>query len=399
MPGSIGLTLYALGGRRGPPERRVRPERPAGRLVWLHAPSADSARGVMELARRLSDEDGVLALFTGPAVGVPPPPGVLLDTPPEDTPDAVAPFLDHWAPDLVLMSEGELLPAALHDAGRRRIPVVMAEARAPHLPRGRDGWYPGLMRASIRGLRHVFALDAASSRAYLRAGLPEAAVEVTGRLEVVSAALPCLEAERAALVGLLRSRPVWLAAALPPAEEAAVIGAHRAALRMAHRLLLILVPEDPARAAPLAARLAEEEDWVVAERAADREPEPDVEVFVADSPAELGLWYRLAPVTFLGGSLSGEGCLRDPMEPAALGSAILHGPRAGVHGAAFGRLGAARAARAVAGPRDLAEALSDLLAPDRAARLAQAAWDVASEGAETTDRVLDLLRGLLEGAR
>jgi 3-deoxy-D-manno-octulosonic-acid transferase len=61
----------------------------------------------------------------------------------------------------------------------------------------------------------------------------------------------------------------------------------------------------------------------------------------------------------------------------------------------FGRLGAARAARAVGSASDLAEALGDLLAPDRAALAAQAAWTVASDGAEVTEKVLLRLRQLI----
>ena len=69
---------------------------------------------------------------------------------------------------------------------------------------------------------------------------------------------------------------------------------------------------------------------------------------------------------------------RDPMEAAALGSAILHGPQAGRWRRASQRLAEARASRQVGIAADLAEALADLLSPDRAARLAQAAWAVAT---------------------
>ena len=86
------------------------------------------------------------------------------------------------------------------------------------------------------------------------------------------------------------------------------------------------------------------------------------------------------------------------MEPAALGSAILYGPQSGPHGVAYGRLGAARAARMVASAGDLAQALGDLLSPDRAARQAQAAWAVASEGAEVTHRVMTAIRAIMDGA-
>jgi 3-deoxy-D-manno-octulosonic-acid transferase len=100
----------------------------------------------------------------------------------------------------------------------------------------------------------------------------------------------------------------------------------------------------------------------------------------------------------MGGSLTGQGCVRNPMEPAALGSAILYGPRPGKFGNVFGRLGAARAARAVGNAADLGDAVSDLMAPDKAARLAEAAWSVVSDGAEATERVLTIIRNLADRA-
>jgi 3-deoxy-D-manno-octulosonic-acid transferase len=163
-------------------------------------------------------------------------------------------------------------------------------------------------------------------------------------------------------------------------------------------LLLILVPQDPARSEALATELEAEEGWLVANRSRDEEPQNETEVYIMDSGAEYGLCYRLAPVTFLGGSLQGDGCARNPMEAAAMGSAIIYGPRSGQYAAAYTRLGAARAARMVGSASDLGLALGDLLAPDRAARQAQAAWMITSEGAEVTERVLQMVRAILDGA-
>lgn len=396
MVHSLGLTLYNLRPRRDPASGVVWAERTAGRLIWMHAPSVETARGLLELAARLSEEDGLTVLFTCPEK-LPLRHGQVQAAPPDDRPAEVRAFLDHWRPEIAIFSDGELRPAALHEAGERGIPAMMVDGRAPYVLKDRNGWYPGLMRSALQAFSQVLTVDEASARSFRKNGAALSSVGVSGRMEENSAALSCLEAERAALARLLATRPVWLAAALPEAEETTVIAAHRAAQSLAHRLLLIVAPEDPARAAALAKRLADQEGWIVAERAEDQEPDPDVEVFVADGTAELGLWYRLAPITFMGGSLAGQGCLRNPMEPAALGSAILYGPRPGVFGGTFGRLGAARAARAVGSAADLGEALSDLLSPDRAARLAQAAWTVASDGAEVTEHILTLIRGILNG--
>ncbi len=396
MAYSLGLTLYNLSNRRDPGAQAERPPRPAGRLVWLHAPNPEIARSMLELARRLIEDDGLPVLFTCPA-DIAPRAGLVLQPPPADTPAEARAFLDHWRPEIALFSEGELRPVLIHESTERRIPLLMVAARSPYILRERDGWYPGLVRGLLATFRNVLAIDEASARAFRKAGAPLSTVEVLGKMEEESAALPHLEAERESLARLLATRPVWLAASLPEAEETAAIAAHRAALRLAHRLLLIIVPDDPARAEPLGQRMEETEGWTVALRSKEQEPDPETEVYIADTPDEYGLWYRLAPITFMGGSLAGQGCLRDPLEAAALGSAILYGPRPGRFGTTFGRLGAARAARAVGSAPDLAEALGDLLSPDRAARLAQAAWAVTSDGAEVTDHIHMLIRAIMDG--
>jgi 3-deoxy-D-manno-octulosonic-acid transferase len=397
MAASLGLKLYNLGSRRDPGKSAQRPPRPAGRVAWLHAPSADQASPMLALLRRLAEEDGMSAVLTCP-VELAQRNGVLLQPPPADTPVDVRAFLDHWRPEIAIFAEGELRPAALHEAADMGIALMMVNARTPVFLRERDGWYPGLMRSALSRFAQIGAVDEAAARAFRKAGATLSSVAVLGRMEEESAVLHCLEAERAALARLLATRPVWLAAGVTEAEEPAVLAAHRAALQQSHRLLLILMPDDPGRAASLAQRLEDQQGWTVAQRMRDEEPDAGTEIFLVDNPAEYGLWYRLSPVTYLGGSLLGSGPLRSPMEPAALGSAILHGPRTGPFGPMFGRLGAARATRAVATAGDLADSLGDLLAPDRAARLAQAAWAVVSDGAEVTDKLLNRIRALTDGA-
>ena len=392
---SLGRTLYNLTGRRAVGPDIARPARPPGDLIWLHAAEVGCSRGLRQLALRLVEELGVTVLLTCPEA-VPLTANMLHQQPPFDTPAEAHAFLSHWAPALVIMAEGELRPALLFEAAQKHLPVIMVDARAPVLMKGREGWYPGLMRAALQSFAQVLAVDEAAARAFRRAGASE--VAVAGRMEEPSAALSYHEPERAMLAGLLATRPVWLAVDVPAAEEAAVIAAHRSALRLAHRLLLILVPQDASRAAELAASMETSEGWTVAQRSLDQEPDAETEIYIPDSAAEYGLWYRLAPVSYMGGSLLGEGCARNPMEPAALGSAIVYGPRPGGYGSVFGRLGAAQAARAVGSAGDLGDALSDLLAPDRAARLAQAAWALASDGVEVTDRVVAFARGVLDGA-
>ena len=133
-----------------------------------------------------------------------------------------------------------------------------------------------------------------------------------------------------------------------------------------------------------------ERGWNVSIRSEGDAVEPSTQIYLADTMGEMGLWYRLAPVTFLGGSLVEIGG-HNPFEPAALGSAILHGPHVASAAETYARLGEANGALQVTSAAELAHAIVDLLEPQRAAELAHAAWEVTSSGAGATDRALALI--------
>ena len=395
---SLGRALYNLGWRQRPKVETLRPARPSGELIWLNLPKDAAAGSALALARHLIEEDGALVLITSlqnlPLEGDLAQ-SLILQPPPAEAAADCADFLNHWKPTVGLFFEGELRPALIEEAAARKIPLMLINGRQPGLPDGQRDWYPGLLRKTLGEFTAINVVDNNAERMFRKAGAEADKIRILGRMEEPSAALPAFEAEREALAKACAARPIWFAATVPETEERSVLAAHSTAMSFAHRLLLVIAPADPKRAEGLADQL-EAQGWVIARRDRDEEPDVDTAIYVVSDPAELGLWYRLAPITFLGGSLAGMGAIRSPLEPAALGSAILHGPRPGPHGVALGRLGAAHAARAVASTHDLAEALSDLLEPDRAARLAQAAWIVASDGAEATEEIIASLHQLID---
>jgi 3-deoxy-D-manno-octulosonic-acid transferase len=275
------------------------------------------------------------------------------------------------------------------------VPLLMADAAAPAVAGG--GWWPGLLRRSLGAFAEVLARDTAALVALRRAGADPARLHVGGALVEIGRALPCTEAERAALARAVGTRPSWLAVGVPAAEDARVAAAHQAALRMTHRLLLFVVPDDANRAEAVAAAMAAE-GLTVARRSLDQDIDDDTHVYLADTEGELGLWYRLAPVAYFGGTLSGEAGVRHPFEAAALGAAILRGPASGglgAHGPLWDDLRAAGACRLVRDADDLGEAVGDLLAPDRAAAMARAGWEASSAGTVAAERVMAMLDAVL----
>lgn len=371
--------------------------RPDGPLVWIHVGSEAEALGVPELIDRLREEhDEIGILITTARHG---PDALLAARLPRDVPVQAAPyglgpgpggFLDHWRPDIGIWADNRLDPVLVDAAHRAGIPLLLIDARVPERPGWR--WLPGLRRALLAKFTHVLAGDARSAEGLRGLGVAADRVEPTGFLQEGTAPLPCSQAERDSIAETLAARPVWLAAGVTPVEVEMVVAAHQQAMRRAHRLLLVLVPR-PIETGPDLAAALEAGGWVVGLRSQDDEPEPEVEIYVADLPDELGLWYRLSPISLMGGTLMGEstGAERNPYEAAALGSAVLYGPHTGIWRESYARLREAGAARAVADTASLARAVEFLLAPDKVAEMAAAAWEVTTSGAEATDRVVALV--------
>ena len=386
------------------PERRglAAAPRPDGPLVWLHGASVGETLSLLQMIRRMGEERPELSfLMTSGTVTSA---GILADRMPPRTVHQFAPmdlrpwvrrFLDHWRPDVAVLAEGELWPATIVECRARGVPLALINARMTE--RSFRRWWRlgrGAARALLHRLDHVQAQDGPTAHRLLALGLPPERLEVTGTLKEGAAPLPHDEAEMARLTAEFAGRPVWLAASTHDGEEALAAGAQAHALRSWHKLLMILAPRHPERGAAISHGLREA-GWKVARRSEGEAVTGTTQIYLADTLGEMGLWYRLAPVSFVGGSLVDVGG-HNPFEPAALGSAVLHGPHVHNFADIYARLSQAGGARRVDGA-GLGPALAAALEPDEAARMAHAAWEVCSAGAEVTERAMDLLFAMLDG--
>lgn len=369
--------------------------------VWCNIGSPSEVAGILEVMTRV--RAGIPArtvlLTASRSVRLPDtlPDGMEQAPKPYDLPQAVERFLADQKPDVTVLSGSDLFPSAIAACRRKDVPMILANARS------RDG--SGLqgrltnfrIGARLRAFERILAVDREDADRLIRKGAPADRVEVLGALEEVFAAPLCDESERAYLARKVATRPLWLAAGLPRAELEAVEAAFRLANRQSHRLLLVVSPADPSEAEDMTG-FFEASGWNTARREEAEEPEDEVQVYVADAPDEAGLWYRLAPITYLGGTLSG-GPFPDPFHPAALGSAVIHGTAVASPSPQLTRLIEENACRAVTDAGELGATVADLLAPDRAATLAGRAWDVTSRGAEAAERAADAISSLLARSR
>ena len=351
------------------------------------------ARALCQTVARLQQErDDVGFLLTGPENIIREKPDHIVDLQTEvlplDNPTSVGAFLREWRPDLAVVSR-KPLPPRLSQNAAEKMPLILVNFDGSGGTAGPWQKVLGAERRVLRQFSHILVPDEEVAQAVRRSGAETSRVEVTGWLQECMPPLPCDQSEHDRLSAFLGGRPLWLAAGTVADEEPEILRAHRQVSRLSHRLLLVLLPDDPKRGARLAGHLVSE-GWAVALRSEGDLPVDDAQIYIADKPDEFGLWYRLAPLSFMGASLV-RGPGRDPFEAASLGSAVLSGPNVQGFRDAYERLGIAQAAKLVRNADQLAKAVEALLAPHHAAAMAHAAWELASRGAEVTDRLIDLV--------
>lgn len=399
---SLGLRLYLAAARRTGRARASEPvkrlARPAGKLVWFHisgAADVDFVQGmILQLAEDLAE---VSFLVTSPASltieasfqeGCDQP--CLHINVPDDTPQNAAAFIDHWQPSIAIWAGSVLRPALLLATHTRSIPLLMLNAQIHASIIGHPRMSKGVIHDMLELFDHILASQAGAKTQLVRQGARSSKTLIGEPVGNTEPTLFWDDRDRDEMAQTLSARPVWLAAYTNENEDALVARAHRVAMRLSHRLLLILAPKDPARGNALAKSLTDE-GWLVAQRSLDQEPDEHVQIFIADTDDEMGLWMRLAPVCFVGNSLGDGATGYTPRAASALGSAILHGPNVRDFKSQYAHLDAANAARQVKDETALASAVQDLLAPDKAAAMAHAGWEISTIGAEAMERTMALI--------
>src|SRR6202049_775268 len=353
-----------IGERRG----MSRDIRPHGPLVWIHGASVGEVLAAAALIEKLRALDIRILLTSGTvsSAGVVAkrfPADIIHQYAPYDSPRYVARFLDHWRPSLALFIESDLWPNLILSSAARRLPMVLINGRMSHrsFPRWRR------VAATISALLGRFDVCLAQSQvdAERFAALGGRNVITTGNLKLDVPAPPADSAKLERLMSVTRGRPIIVAASTHPGEEDILLDAHRTLAGFFPSLLSVIVPRHPARGEAIARTVAAS-GLHVAQRSREEWPTATTDIYVADTMGEMGLFYRLAPIVFMGGSLVEHGG-QNPIEAVKLGASIVHGPHVVNFSHVYAALARAGGARRADTLEALVKQLGQLLA-DPAAR-------------------------------
>ncbi|KQP33774.1 3-deoxy-D-manno-octulosonic acid transferase [Methylobacterium sp. Leaf104] len=347
-----------LAERRGLPGRA----RPVGRLVWMHGASVGEVLSLVGLVDGMIARGFSVLVTTGTRsaadlIGQRLPAGAVHQYVPLDAPRWVDRFLDHWRPDLALVAESEIWPNTILGLHRRGIPLLLVNGRMSE--RSAKGWArtPRTAEALLARIAICLTQTDADADRFRRLGAPR--VSISGNLKYDSEVPPADGQQLAHLRDLIGDRPVWVAASTHPGEDAVAARAHASLRARWPRLLTIVVPRHPHRGGDVAA-CAGAEGLTSARRSQGGRPHGGIDLYVADTLGELGLFYRLSRIVYLGGSLVPHGG-QNPIEPTRLRAAVLHGPHVHNFTQVYGALDGAGGALAVADADALSATLDGLL--------------------------------------
>ncbi|MEQ6248374.1 3-deoxy-D-manno-octulosonic acid transferase [Sulfitobacter sp. HNIBRBA3233] len=370
-------------------------QRPGGTLIWFHAASVGESLSVLALITRMSVLlPGAQFLITsGTATSAKliadrMPPRAVHQYAPLDAPGPLKRFLKHWRPDAAVFVESELWPQMLRRT--RATGATMALVNARLSDRSVASWAKrGALAAHVLDVFDlILTQNDAMAEAMVRMHAPAGRVARGQNLKSFAGPLPTDDDTLFEARAALGHRPVWVAASTHSGEEETVLAAHKLVMKDHPTAHLILVPRHPERGTEVLQRIA---DAGLAATRRTRGDTPGGAVYLADTLGELGNWFALTDVVFLGGSLRPIGG-HNPFEVAQSGATVLSGNHVFNFAETFAAMEAAGAARLVADAQDLGQQVATLLSDDAA----RARACTAAEGfAKAETGKLDTIAGRL----
>ena len=313
-------------------ERVGRPnkKRPEGKLIWLHGASVGESISMLPLINRLLElyPDVHVMVTTGTTTSA----EVMAKRLPErafhqylpiDNPVFATRFVRYWHPSIALWFESEFWPAMLSAIKRKNIPLILINGRISNKSFKRWQQFDFVIKELLSCF--TACLGQSEEDAYRLRVLGAKDAMCLGNLKYAGLPIPVDQAKKAEIVEQVGDRPLWLASSTHDDEEFK-IGRFLPELKEKHpNLLTIIAPRHPNRGPEIRDKLRDTYKLNVALRSEGDKITPETDVYIADTIGELGIWYEIASIVFIGGSLIPHGG-QNFMEPSRCRDAVIVGP-------------------------------------------------------------------------
>ena len=380
---------------------RTTKPRPAGRLIWLHGASVGEAISMLPLINRLLEiyPDAHVMVTTGTTTSA----EVMAKRLPErafhqylpiDNPVFAARFIRHWQPTIALWFESEFWPGMLSTIKRRNIPLILINGRISNKSFKRWQQFDFVIKEILDCF--TACLGQSEEDAYRLRALGAKDAMCLGNLKYAGLPIPVDEEKKKEIQDEIGERPVWLVSSTHSDEEAK-IGRYLKELSAKHEgLLTIIAPRHPTRGVEIRDILQDKYQLKTALRSANEKIQPETEVYIADTIGEMGIWYELCPIVFIGGSLIPHGG-QNFMEPSRCRDAVIVGPHMHNFTDAMNRAKRADGIIQVDETVDLIDMVDQLLSNKELLEAKRSlAYNWATSEAKVLDGIAEKIQGYME---
>ncbi|QKI89889.1 lipid IV(A) 3-deoxy-D-manno-octulosonic acid transferase [Thiomicrorhabdus xiamenensis] len=312
---------------------RIHPQKRHG--IVIHAVSLGETRSVLPLISALQNlhPDLPITLTNGSVRGAKQlagtlPEGVEHHFLPLDYPFAVKGFLESLQPKLVVIVETEIWPNLIRACEKQNIPIVLANARLKTSSMRSYRKFGGAwLQSRLQAFKWIGCQFEADKQHFIELGVQADKLRIHGNLKFDLTLDQQLahkaRAWKQQFIPTAGERFIWVAASTHKGEETLMLDAHRTLQAKHPNALLILVPRQADRFSEVE-QLLQQQQSNYATRSSRTPIQQQTEVLLADSVGEMMLWFELADVAFVGGSLVPFGG-HNILEPAAVGTPVISG--------------------------------------------------------------------------
>ncbi len=331
------LRLYIKGMKSPEYGRRINerfgliPEISANDIIWIHAVSVGEFIAAIPLIKNLKKtfpQKTILVTTTTPT-------GsdrarktfgdeIIHYYAPYDLPYVIKRYIAKINPCLVVIMETELWPNLLYFLKQRGVPVILANARLSSRSCARYSRFNALTRSMLGNIDCICSRGVIDAQRFVALGADKEKVVVVGNVkydfDIPMDLNECVERFRSDVLG--EYKKILVAASTHEGEDAMILDAFNAVKDYEPNTLLILVPRHPERFDSVASLIAMMDFSFV--RRSSFDACDGCDVYLGDSMGELLMYFAVADVAFIGGSLVDIGG-HNPLEAMAFGVPVICG--------------------------------------------------------------------------
>lgn len=244
---------------------------------------------------------------------------------PYDLPCVIHRFLKTVQPSLFIILETELWPNLIYALSKRKIPLILANARLSERSAKRyaklNRFWGQNMRQLLEKITMIAAQNQADSDRFLALGLPKNQLSVTGTIKYD---IQLTNEQKQTITQLktqwqLQHRLVWIAASTHQGEDEMILTTHQTLLNDFPDLVLILVPRHPERFVTVENLIKNNQlsYQTLSDLKLDHSAviAAQTNVILGNTMGDLPILYGLSDIAFIGGSLIERGG-HNPLEAA-----------------------------------------------------------------------------------